>query len=58
MHSILFAAVGYVVGAFTPAVGRKIKSFFSKDATAAKTAATSAVSSAVATASSDVKKAL
>jgi hypothetical protein len=50
IHSILFAAAGFVAGAFTPSVGRKIKSFFVKETTAAKTAATSAASSAVAAA--------
>jgi hypothetical protein len=30
------AAVGFVVGAFTPAIGRKIKSFLTKEATAVK----------------------
>jgi hypothetical protein len=28
IHTIIAAAVGFVVGAFTPAVGRKIKSWF------------------------------
>jgi hypothetical protein len=28
------AAIGYVLGAFTPAVGRTIKSWFSKETTA------------------------
>lgn len=58
MHSILFAAAGVAFGVFCPSIAAKIKKFFSKEATAAKTAATSVVSSAVATASSDVKKAL
>jgi hypothetical protein len=43
MHGIAFAAVGYLVGVFTPAVARKIKSWFSKETTAAVTAVTSAV---------------
>lgn len=32
------AGVGFVVGAFVPAIGRKIKSLFVKETTAAKTA--------------------
>jgi hypothetical protein len=38
------AGVGFVVGAFTPAVGRKIKALFVKETSAAKAAASSAVS--------------
>ena len=30
------AAVGFVVGAFTPAIGRKIKAFFVKETTTLK----------------------
>jgi hypothetical protein len=36
IHVIVGAGVGFVVGAFTPAVGRKIKAFFVKEAAAAK----------------------
>ena len=36
---IIAAAIGFVVGAFTPAVGRTIKAWFVKETTAAKTAA-------------------
>ncbi len=36
--SLPAAGVGFVVGAFTPAVGRKIKALFVKETTAAKTA--------------------
>jgi len=32
------AAVGFIVGAFMPAVGRKIKALFVKESTAAKVA--------------------
>jgi len=39
MITILIAAgAAYVAGAFTPAVGRKIKALFVKETTAAKTA--------------------
>lgn len=31
------AAVGFVIGAFTPSIGRKIKSFFVKETKAAET---------------------
>lgn len=31
------AVIGFVVGAFTPAVGRKIKALFVKETTAVKT---------------------
>lgn len=37
VHSIVAAGIGFVVGAFTPAVGRTIKAWFVKEATAAKT---------------------
>jgi Flp pilus assembly pilin Flp len=40
MHSLIAAAVAYVVGAFTPSIGRKIKSWFSKETTAAITTVT------------------
>ena len=36
---IIAAAIGFVVGAFTPAVGRTITAWFVKETTAAKTAA-------------------
>lgn len=38
INAILAAGIGYVAGAFTPAVGRKIKSFFVKEADQAKAA--------------------
>lgn len=31
MHSILLAAATYIFGVFTPSLGRKVKSFFSKE---------------------------
>ena len=31
IHSLFLIAVGFVAGAFTPAVGRKIKSLFVKE---------------------------
>ena len=54
---IVAGGVGFVVGAFTPAVGRKIKSFFVKETTAAKTAVTSAAGSAAATVATDAANA-
>jgi hypothetical protein len=36
MHTLFGAAVGFVVGAFTPSIGRMIKSWFVKEATAVK----------------------
>lgn len=33
IHNAIVAGVGFVIGAFTPAVGRKIKAFFVKEAT-------------------------
>lgn len=51
--SLVAAGIGFVVGAFTPAVGRKIKSFFVKETTAAKTAATTAAVTAVTTVAVD-----
>jgi hypothetical protein len=43
MHVLFGTVLGYVVGVFTPSVARKIKSWFSKEATAAVTAVTSDV---------------
>ena len=39
VHSIVAAGIGFVVGAFTPAVGRTIKAWFVKETTAVTTAA-------------------
>ncbi|VVB52860.1 Uncharacterised protein [uncultured archaeon] len=36
LHSLMLMAVGYVLGAFTPAVGRKIKALFVKEAKVAE----------------------
>ena len=36
MHTIVFAGVAYLVGVFTPAVSRKVKSWFSKEASVVK----------------------
>jgi len=36
IHTILAAGVGFVVGAFAPAVGREIKSWFVKEAAVVK----------------------
>jgi hypothetical protein len=59
IKDILFAAVGFVIGAFTPAVGREIKVFFVKETTAAKAAVPATVTadakSVVATVVADVK---
>lgn len=53
LSGLVDAGIGFVVGAFTPAVGREIKSWFVKESTAAKNTAASAVSTA---ASDAVKK--
>lgn len=34
VHDLIWAGAGYVAGAFTPAVGRKIKAAFVKESTA------------------------
>lgn len=34
--NVVGAAVGFVVGCFTPAIGRKVKAWFSKEAAAVK----------------------
>ncbi len=34
IHEIVAAGIGFVAGAFTPAIGRTIKSWFVKEATA------------------------
>lgn len=47
IHTIVAAGVGFVVGAFTPAIGRKIKSFFVTETTAAKAVVTTDVAAAV-----------
>ena len=46
IHDILFAGIGYITGAFTPSVLRKIKALFVKETTAAKVAVTTAVTTA------------
>lgn len=35
--TVIAAAVGYLAGAFTPAIGRKIKALFVRETTAVKT---------------------
>jgi molybdopterin-binding protein len=35
MHAILYAVAAYLVGVFTPAVSRRVKSLFSKEGKAA-----------------------
>jgi hypothetical protein len=44
--SILSVGIGYVAGAFTPSIGRKIKSLFVKESSVVKVATSSAISSA------------
>jgi hypothetical protein len=55
MISIVSAVIGYVAGAFTPSIGRKLKALFVKESTAAKTAATTAVASVAGSAVAAVK---
>jgi len=43
MHTIFGAVIGYVTGVFTPGIARKIKSWFSKETTAAVTTVTTDV---------------
>jgi hypothetical protein len=43
MHTLFGALAGLAVGVFCPAIARKLKALFVKDATAIQTAATSAV---------------
>jgi hypothetical protein len=47
MISLISVGIGYVAGAFTPGILRKIKALFVKESTAAKTAATAAVGTSV-----------
>ena len=35
---VLAAAIGWLIGCFTPAVGRKVKAWFTKESTAVVTA--------------------
>lgn len=37
MHALFLIGVGVVVGSFVPSVGRRIKSFFVKEAAVVKT---------------------
>ena len=43
MKELIYAGIGYIAGAFTPAVGREIKSWFVKEADATKKAASTEV---------------
>jgi len=43
MEKLIFAAVGYLAGAFTPGILRKVKALFTKETAAATTAVTTAV---------------
>jgi hypothetical protein len=47
IHTIVAAGLGFVVGAFTPAVGRKIKALFVKETTAVATTVKTDVAAAV-----------
>lgn len=51
-----YGGVGFVVGAFTPGIGRAIKSFFSKEGTAVKTAVEGAIAKEVPVIEADAKK--
>ncbi len=42
IHDAIYAGIGFVVGAFTPAVGREIKSWFVKESSVVKTDASQA----------------
>jgi len=55
---LISAGAGFVLGAFTPGIGRIIKSWFVKESTAAKNAATSAASSAATAVKNAVDKKL
>lgn len=46
MLAIVAAGIGFVVGAFTPSVGRRIKAFFVKESSALKADAKSAATAA------------
>jgi hypothetical protein len=35
-HDAIFAGAGFLVGCFTPAIGRKVKAFFVKETSAVK----------------------
>ena len=37
LHNILFAAGGWFIGCFTPAIGREVKSWLVKESTTVKT---------------------
>lgn len=47
MKELIYAGIGYIAGAFTPAVGREIKSWFVKEASVVKADATKAASTEV-----------
>ena len=56
IHDAIYAGIGFVVGAFTPAVGREIKSWFVKESTAAVAAVPAQVKTAVVAAANEVAK--
>ena len=53
---LIGGAVGFVVAAFAPAVGREIKSWFVKESTAAVAAVPAQVKTAVVAAANEVAK--
>lgn len=52
----IYGGIGYVVGAFTPSVGRAIKSFFVKEATQVKLAVEAEAAKEVTVVEADAKK--
>jgi hypothetical protein len=55
MHTIVAAALAYLVGVFTPAVSRKVKSFFSAEGKKAEVAVTADVKAEVSKVEADAK---
>ena len=47
LNELIFGGAGFVAGAFTPAVGAKIKSYFVKETTLAKNAVKSGIGSSL-----------
>jgi hypothetical protein len=56
IKDIPVAGVGFIIGAFTPSVGRKIKALFVKESTAAKTVVAPVAGSITATVVADATK--
>ena len=55
---LVSAGVGYVAGAFTPSIGRKIKGLFVKEGAVVKNAAATEVASAIKSSAVSVAKKL